>query len=338
MRAWLESRVHHLWTSAWGPWLLWPLTALYALILKTRALAIRSGLLGKPIAVGKPVIVVGNLTVGGSGKTPLTVWLVEWFTKYGLRVGVLSRGYGGRSRGPVWVTAASDPREVGDEPVLIAKRTPALVCVARARVAGALRLAEHVDVIVCDDGLQHWRLARDLEWLVIDGRRRFGNGWLLPAGPLREPTRRVVDARVCNGGPAREDEWLMRLVPVEWVRLQDHQAVPLAALAGQSVKALAGMGDPERFFKTLEALELRVERHPLADHAPWALAGNAAALSEVWVMTEKDAVKCPQDQPVGAHWYYLKVSAELEGSALEAAQAMLWGLWRLGGSYGPSHR
>lgn len=326
---WIDT----LWNSAWGPVLLWPLTLLYAIVIGIRARLIQIGFWGKPIAVGKPVVVIGNLTVGGSGKTPLTIWLVEWFAQLGLNVGVLSRGYGGSVRGPVWVHADSDPTEVGDEPVLIARRTNARVCVARARVAGARWLANHVDVIICDDGLQHWRLARDLEWVVIDGRRRFGNRWLLPAGPLREGLKRLrsVDARICNGATAQEGEWPMRLVPTEWVRLRDGAVFPLAHLSGQAVRALAGMGDPERFFKTLEGLALEVERHPLADHAPWSLSQNPAAFAQTWVMTEKDAVKCPKDQPIGDAWYFLRVTAQLDPAAEEQARPMLLGLWQVRG-------
>lgn len=318
-------------------WLLWPLSLLFRLVLFIRKLAVLLGLLAKPISVGKPVVVIGNVTVGGSGKTPLTIWLVEWFSRQGLRVGVLSRGFGGSSLKPSWVEMTDDPRKVGDEPLLIKQRTQVPVMVSRDRVAGARLLAPLVDVIVCDDGLQHRRLARDLEWLVIDGRRRFGNGLLLPAGPCREPISaclKRVSARICNGGEPQPGELAMRLVPVALVRLKDAKEFPVSALKGQTVDAMAGIGDPKRFFLTLESIGLTVHEHPLADHSPWPEFMSRA--QGVWVMTEKDAMKCPTEQKhaYGDNWYYLKVNAELSESATKVLAHQCWDLWRPGGSGG----
>jgi tetraacyldisaccharide 4'-kinase len=333
MSLWLTR----VWAGDWPllQWLLWPLTLLYRLALWIIKLLARLGLLSQPIAVGKPVVVIGNLTVGGSGKTPLTLWLVEWFTRQGLTVGVLSRGYGGSASVPTWVDTDADPAVVGDEPLLLKRRSHVPVMVSRDRVAGARLLAPLVDVIVCDDGLQHRRLARDVEWLVIDGERRFGNGLLLPAGPCREPLTRLqhVDALICNGGIAQEGEWPMQLKPLNWVRLKDQQALPLTALAGQTVHAFAGMGNPERFFSTLERLKLKLKRHPLPDHAPWPQALLAADPDAIWLMTEKDAIKCPAAlaQTRGDNWYYLQVAAELSAEAEAQLTQQCWRLWRAGG-------
>jgi tetraacyldisaccharide 4'-kinase len=341
----MNAFVQKLWAGElpWAQWLLSPLSLLYLLGLKLHSFMRFAGLLGKPVAVGKPVVVIGNVTVGGAGKTPLTLWCVAWFKRQGLRVGILSRGYGGSARRPTWVSGDSDPRVVGDEPLLLARRSGVPVMVSRHRVQGALLLAPQVDVIVCDDGLQHWRLARDLEWAVIDGRRRFGNGWLLPVGPLRESVKRLaaVDARVCNGGQATGDEWSMCLEPMAWVRLKDGQVFGLDHLRHQAVHALAGIGDPERFFLTVEELGVTVTRHPLPDHAPWMLSTQTDAPSQVWVMTEKDAMKAPSigsSQPIGDHWYYLKIGAKLDPSAEAQAASQLWGLWRGGGLRGSSYR
>ena len=261
--------------------------------------------------VPRPVIVVGNLTVGGSGKTPLTVWLVRWLAARGLRAGVVSRGYGRQGEAPRRVTARSQAREVGDEPLLIARRTGAPVCVARDRVAAAAALAPEVDVIVADDGLQHYRLARALEIVVVDGRRRFGNGRLLPAGPLREPASRLRDAGlvVANGGTPRAGELAMTLVPGDLVALADGTRRPLAASAAATprVHAVAGIGDPSRFFATLRAAGFSPEEHAFPDHADYSAADFAFGDDAPVLMTEKDAVKCGSFADARLH--YLEVSA-----------------------------
>jgi tetraacyldisaccharide 4'-kinase len=269
--------------------------------------------------LARPVIVVGNLTVGGAGKTPLTVWLAQALRAHGLRVGIVSRGYGGTATGPVRVTATSDPAEVGDEPVLLAARTGAPVVVARDRVAGAKLLAAETDVLLADDGLQHYRLARDLELVVVDGRRGFGNGRLLPAGPLREPRGRAAEAAayVVNGGngsdpglPAGPPVLRMRLVSGGVVSLVGGARTPLEAWAGRRVHAVAGIGDPARFFGTLTAAGLQVVPHAFPDHARYA-AGDLAFEDDAPVlMTEKDAVKCRAF--AGPRHHYLEVGAEFD--------------------------
>lgn len=244
-----------------------------------------------------PVLVVGNLTAGGAGKTPLTLAVVERLQQAGWTPGVASRGYGRRdARTPRWVEARTDAGDGGDEPVLVARRTGARVRVDRDRVAAARALAQAgCDIVVCDDGLQHLRLARDVEIEVVDGRRRHGNGRLLPAGPLREAGTRRCDFRVVNsGGPSAPEtgfgEWPMRLVGDALLPLAGGRPRPLASLAGQRVHAVAGIADPERFFATLRAAQLAVVPHAFADHH--AYTADELAFSPLPVLvTEKDAVK-----------------------------------------------
>lgn len=246
-----------------------------------------------------PVIVVGNLTVGGTGKTPLVIALVEALRARGFHPGVVSRGYGGRVRAPLLLDDRPDPAEVGDEPSLVRRRTRVPVAVGHDRgKAARLLLAQGVDVVIADDGLQNRSLARDLEICVIDGERRFGNGRLLPAGPLREPVARLADMAfvVCNGGQARAGEVPMRLegdVAVALAGAEPSRA--LDAFATRRVHAVAGIGYPGRFFAHLRAHGIVVVEHALPDHH--AISETDFAFDEALpvLMTEKDAVKC-------AHW------------------------------------
>jgi tetraacyldisaccharide 4'-kinase len=263
------------------------------------------------------VLVVGNLVAGGSGKTPLAIALVERLRAAGWTPGVATRGYG-RDDGarPLWVDARTDPARGGDEPVLIARRTGAKVRADRDRVAAARALvAEGCDIVVCDDGLQHYRLARDLEIEVVDARRRYGNGQLLPAGPLREPVERAArcDFHVVNAtdgdGPPGFGEWPMRLLADRALPLLGGRPQPLSSFAGQRVHAVAGIGDPERFFAMLRALGIAVVPHAFADHHRY-VAGDFQFGSDLPVlMTEKDAVKCTAF--VGERHYSVPIRAEL---------------------------
>jgi len=246
--------------------------------------------------VSRPVIVVGNLIAGGSGKTPLAIALVERLRRQGWTPGVATRGYGrDHEDKPSWVEANTDPALGGDEPVLIARRTGAKVRADRDRVAAARALIEAgCDIVVCDDGLQHRRLHRDIEIEVIDGRRRYGNGRLLPAGPLREPAERGerCDFRVVNGGEAGFGEWPMRLDADEALPMQGGRPRPLADFAGRRVHAVAGIGDPERFFSMLRALGIAVVPHAFPDHHRYAAEELRFGNDLPVLMTEKDAVKC----------------------------------------------
>lgn len=254
---------------------------------------------------GAPVVVVGNLIAGGSGKTPLVIALAQRLQAEGHVPGIATRGYGRSDVGtPLWVDAATDPHAGGDEPVLIARRTGARVRADRDRVAAARALVHAgCDVVLCDDGLQHYRLARDVEIEVIDGRRRHGNGRLLPAGPLREPVARgdACDFRVVNlpaavpGETPQEaafGQWPMRLQPGVAVPLGGGRPRPLEAFAGQRVHAVAGTGDPERFFATLRSLGIGVVPHAFADHHAFIAADLDFGNDLPVLMTEKDAVKC----------------------------------------------
>lgn len=290
-------RIEAFWESR-GPvaWLLAPLALLFCGVAALRRAAYRSGL-AETRRLPRPVVVVGNLTVGGSGKTPLVIALVDALRARGYRPGVVSRGYGGRSATwPRAVAPDSDPAEVGEEPVLIALRARCPVWVGPDRPAAAeALLARHpeVDLVLSDDGLQHYRLARDVEIAVVDGRRGLGNRWCLPAGPLREPPSRLasVDLVVINGGH-REGGFAMTLEPGAPWSLAGPGALGSADALQGPVHAVAGIGDPERFFLTLERAGLDLRRHPFADHHPYAAADLDFADALPIVMTEKDAIKC----------------------------------------------
>ncbi|NMM26047.1 MAG: tetraacyldisaccharide 4'-kinase [Glaciimonas sp.] len=285
---------------------LWPLSRLFGGLLALRRVLYRYGWLAS-MRLPVPVIIVGNVFVGGTGKTPLTIWLVEALRRAGRAPGVISRGYGALENPgatPCLVLPDATPQQVGDEPLLIARRAQCPVVVGRDRVAAAqVLLAEHpeLDCIVCDDGLQHYRLARDVEIVLFDGRGA-GNGWLLPAGPLREPAARRRDFTVVNlvdgadlpaGMPT--DAYRMVLAGAVAQRLCDPaQQLPLHELAGLPGKivAAAGIGNPARFFATLRQAGLIFEDMPLPDHYDFAVNpfGNSAA--DIILITEKDAVKC----------------------------------------------
>ncbi|MEZ5499251.1 MAG: tetraacyldisaccharide 4'-kinase [Steroidobacteraceae bacterium] len=251
-----------------------------------------------------PVIVVGNLTVGGTGKTPLVIWVVDQLQAMGLRVGVVSRGYGREDRQLRRVSASDRAVDVGDEPLLIARRTGCAVAVAARRIDAARLLAPEVDVIVSDDGLQHYALHRDLEWLVLDGRRGVGNGYLLPAGPLREPIERTlaVDCLVVNAsaGSAAGLPALWNAVPTvrmsysatRAVAIDGANSLDLEFFRGQTVNAVAGIGQPENFFAMLRAAGLTLKTRAFADHHQFQPADLDFGDSRPVFMTEKDAVKC----------------------------------------------
>ena len=281
------------------PWPARALAQVYAGAIAARVALYRRGLL-RSRHPGRPVIVVGNLIAGGSGKTPLSIALIERLRIEGFQPGVASRGYGREQPGAArWVDAETDTALGGDEPVLIARRTGAPVRVDRDRVAAAQALiAAGCDIVVCDDGLQHYRLAREIEIEVIDGRRRYGNRRPLPAGPMREPPERGerCDFRVVNLGDEAAEagfgEWPMRLSAGEAVALRGQRSVPLSAFAGQRVHAVAGIGDPERFFTMLRGLGIAVVPHAFPDHHRYVAADFAFGSELPVLMTEKDAVKC----------------------------------------------
>lgn len=297
-----------LWSRR-GPlaWLLWPLSLLFRIGVFFRRLFTRGR------HPGIPVIVVGNLTVGGSGKTPLVLWIAEHLRARGWHPAIVSRGYGGRTRDPKGVTLVSEPREVGDEPIVLARRSgcPVWVGADRLAVIGALREAHpEVDVVVLDDGLQHYRLARDIEIAVVDARG-FGNGFLLPAGPLREPRSRLrsVDAVVSHGGPVAG--YAMTLEGGEFHRMSDARERRTAqGFPGARVHAVAGIGDPNRFFLHLVRLGLKPLPHPFPDHHAFKPEELDFGDGLPVVLTEKDAVKLRG--VARPHWWVLPVTAKLD--------------------------
>lgn len=298
------------------------LAALYGSVVALRRKAYRRGF-AKSRHPGVPVVVVGNIVAGGSGKTPLVIALVERLRAAGWNPGVASRGYGrAEEQVPRWVEAGADPRLTGDEPLLIANRTGVKLRVDRDRLAAAQALAQAgCDIVVCDDGLQHYRLARDMEIEVLDVRRRYGNGLLLPAGPLREPVERAADCafRVLNLGAVPQagvgegvagfGEWPMQLQIGQVLPMQSGRPLPLSAFAGQRVHAVAGIGDPERFFRMLREAGVAVVPHAFSDHHAYVPADFEFGSRLPVLMTEKDAVKCAAFAQAG--WFALPVDALL---------------------------
>jgi tetraacyldisaccharide 4'-kinase len=305
----------------------WWLAALVPVYKALRTLHLTPYRLGwrRPARVRVPVIVVGNLTAGGSGKTPLTIALVEALRMRGFKPGVVSRGYGGTQREPLLLDDMPLPAQVGDEPCLIRQRTGAPVAVGRDRARAATLLLERgVDVVIADDGLQNPALARDIEICVIDGQRRFGNGRLLPAGPLREPLARLADIpfRVCNGGAAQAGEIPMRLVGDMAVPVARKAGVrPLESFAGERVHAIAAIGNPERFFDGLRAHGIEVVVHAFPDHHAFVASDLAFGDERPVLMTEKDAVKCTAF--ASANFWCVPVRAELPGTFFDAVRARL---------------
>jgi tetraacyldisaccharide 4'-kinase len=314
----VQSWLNDIWYErAAPPWWLLPLSLIYGAVVGSRRhfYAMR-----KPTRVSLPVVVVGNLSVGGTGKTPLVCWLVARLADLGFKPGVVTRGYGGSS-GSIRLAAPSDAAGVvGDESVLLARRSGVPVAIGRDRPAASQLLVNAgCDVIVSDDGLQHYALARDCEIVVIDGDRLFGNGRLLPAGPLRENRSRLAaaDAVVVNGGRALLGGALsMRLEAKRALSLIGGAVKRLDEFAGHSVHAVAGIGNPQRFFNMLRARGIEVTGHPLPDHARLQASDISFADGRPVLMTEKDAVKC--ELIAGPQHWYVPVTASFTGAESEA--------------------
>ncbi|MEI6335863.1 MAG: tetraacyldisaccharide 4'-kinase [Methylococcaceae bacterium] len=301
-----------------GVWLS-PLSFLFNDFVRFRRFLYRLGIL-KSHTLPVPVIIVGNITVGGTGKTPLIIWLAEFLKESGFKPGIISRGYGGQAESwPQWVTVDSDAKNTGDEALLIAKQTGCPMAVGPLRVEAAKLLLGKADcnVILSDDGLQHYALNRTIEIVVIDGERRFGNGYCLPAGPLREPIERLknVDFIIVNGEKSEDNEISMRLVGDQLVNLVTGEQKSLQEFKGVECHALAGIGNPERFFKVLEAAGLICKTHKFPDHYPFQRHDIEYTDNKPVLMTEKDAVKCTSF--AGKQHWYLPVKAVPEAAFSE---------------------
>lgn len=292
--------------------LLTPASLLFRAVAGARRAAYQAGLLSKS-RLAVPVIVVGNISAGGTGKTPLVLWLAARLKAHGRSPGIVCRGYGGTNRSPQQVWPDSDPYSCGDEAVLLARRSrcPVWTGVDRAAVARSLlKAAPGCDIVLSDDGLQHYALARDVEICVIDGDRGFGNGWLLPAGPLRELPSRLakVDAVIINGGSdcsllaaiRRLNQRCLRMnlgARGFWNLKSPDRRADVEDFRGKRVHAVAGIGNPGRFFRQLRDMGLEIATHAFPDHHAYTAGDLAFAGADAIVMTEKDAVKCQHFAP-----------------------------------------
>ncbi|MBV8466239.1 MAG: tetraacyldisaccharide 4'-kinase [Burkholderiales bacterium] len=313
-------RTPKFWQSRFPAALLLPLSGLFGAVSTVRRALYRSGA-SKSVRLPVPVVVVGNLSAGGAGKTPTVRYLAEALRQHGWQPGIISRGYGGSVDTVAEVDSAGPAGRFGDEPLLLAQTCQCPVFVGRNRAAAGLALLNshpHVDVILSDDGLQHYRLARDIELVVIDGARGFDNGWLLPAGPLRELPERLasVDAIVVNGRaeaaiPAHANRFDMRLAPGEAYLLGSPDTRrALASFRGESIAAIAGIARPARFFATLRDAGLAFDEHPFPDHYDYQPHDVDSLGGKTILTTEKDAVKLARLQHNGSIWV-IPVAAEL---------------------------
>ena len=309
---WLQ---HHWYHTTRLQLILFPISMVFRALVALRRMLYRDGALTSDRLM-LPVIVVGNISVGGTGKTPLTLALAQQFVERGWHPLIISRGYGGTSRQPQYVNVSSDARQVGDEPLLMARRNICPVWIGRDRVAtahAALLSHPQCDVVLCDDGLQHYRLQRDFEIAVVDVERGFGNGRMLPAGPLREPVSRLqtVDAVVMNGGDPTEGLYAMRLSGDIFYNLLDPARTATPADFHKSKNhVVAGIGHPQRFFRHLESLGISFTPHPFPDHHPYSAADLAFADCDALLLTEKDAVKCSAF--ADARYWVLRVDAQID--------------------------
>lgn len=319
---WLQRVLENIWyRGASGTFLLKPLESIYRLLAYLNK---RSGL-KQQVDHTVPVIVVGNISVGGTGKTPLVVYLAELLLKAGYKPGIITRGYGGNSSvWPVQVNSDSDPQVYGDEPVLMAQRSGVAVVAGPDRNADVATLLKQndVNIVISDDGLQHYKLKRDIEIVVIDGERGLGNENCLPAGPLREPKSRLssCDFVIINETVASA-EYSMQLCAKQIHRLNSQFQQPLSEWQGREIHAVTGIGNPPRFFEMLESFGLTIKRHAFPDHHAFSRADIEFADENPVVMTEKDAVKC-RSFARDYHWY-IPVSASVSSAFGENLLALI---------------
>ncbi|BAW79890.1 tetraacyldisaccharide 4'-kinase [Candidatus Nitrosoglobus terrae] len=306
-------------------WLLTPLSTLFRLVVILRRWAyVRELLSVQRLPI--PVLVVGNLTLGGTGKTPLVIWLAQFLQHHGYYPGIISRGYGGKAQNyPQRVYPSSDPNLVGDEAVILSRRTTCPIVVGPDRVAAARALLAHSDcnVLLSDDGLQHYALGRDIEILVVDGVRRFGNGYCLPAGPLREPLSRIqtVDLVVINSGDAQKNEFAMELHIQKAHCLKSRTVRALKKFKRTEIHGVAGIGNPQRFFTQLQKLGISVCQHFFPDHHCFEPKDLVFGDNQPILMTEKDAVKC--ERFARDNYWYVPINTSLPISFGEQVLSLL---------------
>ncbi len=298
-------------------YLLLPMAGVFYVLSKIRLSFYRLGVF-KINQFSVPVIVVGNITVGGSGKTPVVIKLVEYFQQQGKKVGVVSRGYGGaHTTGSLLVKTSTQAALSGDEPLLIASvtRAPVMVNKIRSKAVQALIEQKQVDLVISDDGLQHYAMGRTVEIAVVDGNRRFGNGFFLPAGPLRESQNRLKEVDfVINNGAAFAGEICAQLKPVKFIHILSGQAFALDFFKDKSCHGVAGIGHPDRFFDALERLNVQVVKHYFADHYAYQVKDLAFEDAHPIIMSAKDWVKCKQF--ANDKMYYLKVDLDINETFL----------------------
>ena len=314
MRNYLETNLPEIWQDKTHPIskLLYPFSLVYGLAMKIRRLFYKTGLM-RSRSVQAPVIIVGNISVGGTGKTPLVIWLSEYLYFKGLKVGIISRGYGGSSpEWPVDVSPLEKPELVGDEAVMLKQKTSLPVIVSPVRFDAAKQLVDlyAVDVIVSDDGLQHLALNRDLEIIVIDAKRGFGNNRLLPSGPLRENVSSIATNAIKlysgNQDLNQHDYW-MKFNPIRFRNVNnDNLVIDINEFKNNEVNAVAGIGNPEKFFNMLENLKIKVNRFGFPDHHVFQADDFRFDNNLAIIMTEKDAVKCTN--LVNDNSWYLEIS------------------------------
>jgi tetraacyldisaccharide 4'-kinase len=314
---WLE---HHWYRITPLHLILFPISLVFRMLVALRRELYRSGILTSHQLL-LPVIVVGNISVGGTGKTPLTLALAQQLIERGWHPLIVSRGYGRTISSPQPVSLSSTTAQVGDEPLLMAQRDICPVWVGADRVAtarAALQARPQCDVVLCDDGLQHYRLQRDAEIAVIDGARGFGNGLMLPAGPLREPVSRLetVDAVVVNGDSSPAGQYAMRLSGDMFYNLLDpDMKVSEDHFYNQKSHAVAGIGNPQRYFRHLEKLGISFTPHAFPDHHPYRAADLSFTDCDALLLTEKDAVKCAAF--ADARYWVLRVDAQIDPALID---------------------
>jgi len=288
MEDWYKSQL------TWRTYVLLPFTFLFAIIVWIRRQLYRFQFL-KSERVSVPVIVVGNIVVGGTGKTPFVIWLASYLKSQGLNPGIVSKGFGGkRHKKPYWVSANDHAREIGDEALLLSQRTqcPMVICLDRVLAAKTLIAKCKCDIVISDDGLQHYRLHRDFEIVMVDGDKLNGNGYLLPSGPLREPVKRMNEVQLVIHHGGSYQPYSMHLTPVTLHSLTNQAETKLHEWHGKMTHAVAAIGNPERFFKQLNAAGLNIITHAFTDHYHYQLNDFMFKDQHPIIMTEKDAVKC----------------------------------------------